>query len=131
MSVIFVPDHASTQAFLARVDALMKQRMVAACIAVEGAAKRNVGGPGGGRLYGSHRASVPGAFPAKYTGLLQSSIRWVVAGLGKTLHGMVGSRAKHAPWLEYGTARMAPRPWLRRTINEMREVVARILLKGG
>ena len=131
MSSIFVPDHASTQAFLKRVDEIMKRRMIAACVVVEGAVKRNIGGQGGGRLYGSHRASVPGAFPARWTGRLGDSVHWWVSGLGRTLHGFIGSNEKHGPWLEYGTARMAPRPWLRRTIHEMREAVARILLKGN
>jgi hypothetical protein len=128
---IWVPDHASTQAFLRRVDLEMKKRLTEACVVVEGAAKRNVGGPGGGKLYGSHRASSPGAFPAKDTGRLQGSIHWIVKGWGRTIHGMVGSNERHAPWLEFGTGRMAPRPWLRRTIMEMREVVARILLRRG
>jgi hypothetical protein len=131
MATIYVPDHASTQAFLRRVDETMKRRLMAACIVVEGAVKRNIGGSGGGRLYGSHRASLPGAFPAKDTGRLQSSINWVVTGFGRIIHGMVGTRERHGPWLEYGTNRMAPRPWLRRTVFEMKEVVARILLKGG
>lgn len=68
-----------------------------------------------GRLYRRgknrwHRASAPGEAPATDTGLLASSGYQKQVG---PLLREVGFTADYAPYLEFGTGRIAPRPFLR------------------
>lgn len=56
--------------------------------------------------------SQPGSGPAVRTGRLRGSITW---RLGEDLNGVyadVGSNVFYAPFVELGTSRMAPRPFL-------------------
>ena len=72
--------------------------------------------PGHGVRYGNHTASAPGESPATDTGRLASSI---TNGLGEDFAGLfavVGTNVVYAPFLELGTTRMAPRPFLRPSI---------------
>lgn len=70
----------------------------------------------------AHRASAPGEWPKlrndglKNDGGLTNSIQVDTVNDGVT----VGSRssAPHGYWLEFGTSRMAPRPWLSRAFKE-------------
>jgi phage gpG-like protein len=72
-------------------------------------------GPKGGRLYmrsggKSHQASAPGEAPAIDYGHLVNSIQVEITG---PLTAIVGSNAEYAPYLEFGTSRMAARPaWI-------------------
>lgn len=72
---------------------------------------------GGGRVYEkykprrTHRASTPGAYPATDTGRLASSVRMELPTVGNIV-GKVGTAVKYGAWLEFGTSRMAARPWL-------------------
>lgn len=67
----------------------------------------------------AHHPSLPGNPPAPDTGNLRNSIRYEVHGKGKEVYGVVGSTQKdldyavYAVYTEYGTTKMAPRPWLR------------------
>ncbi len=76
-----------------------------------------------GRLYGRwggkkmHQASAPGEAPSSDTGVLLQNLTLEKDSEGYT----VGSR-KGAPWgfwLQFGTARMAARPWLDVAFNKM------------
>lgn len=61
-----------------------------------------------GRRYGSHTASAPGQAPANWTGKLLSSIR-----VQKTKGvAFVSVTAKYAEFLEFGTSKMRPRPFI-------------------
>jgi HK97 gp10 family phage protein len=64
---------------------------------------------GGQNLSATHQASAPGQAPATDTGRLASSVTAQSSGLG----GTVGSTVPYSFWLEYGTMKMAERPWLR------------------
>lgn len=75
-------------------------------------------------LYGAH-PSAPGEPPHKQTGRLLGSIAYEVSGLV----ARVGTNVKYGRWLELGTRRMAARPWLRRGLNEMRAVIARLICR--
>lgn len=72
---------------------------------------------GGGRTYQkynprrTHTASAPGAYPATDTGRLASSVRMILP-TASTIVGEVGTAVKYGAWLEFGTSRMAARPWL-------------------
>lgn len=94
---------------------------------------------GGGRTYEkykprrTHTASAPGAYPAADTGQLSTNVR--MAGLQRaTLASMmatVGTSVLHGAWLEFGTSRMAARPWLlpsfeRAKVGIEKELKARI-----
>lgn len=67
-------------------------------------------GPKTGRMYGKHQASAPGEAPATNTGKLIKSITWETSRQG--LIAEVGSPLPYASFLEDGTRKMDPRPWL-------------------
>jgi len=72
--------------------------------------------PASGRVYEkynprrTHQASAPGEAPMSDTGRLANSIVFDTVG---PLTATVGARAVYAAWLEYGTRKMAPRPFMR------------------
>lgn len=85
--------------------------------------KRIQRGPASGRTYRKsnptrvHQASAPGQAPATDTGRLVSSITFDTQG---PLTATIGSRLVYALWLEYGTSRMAARPYFRPAVEAMR-----------
>jgi len=74
-------------------------------------------------------ASAPGEPPAVRTGRLRNSIKYRVIGGGLNLRGIVGSSLEYAAPLEFGTSKMAPRPFLRPSYEKVREAIKNIL--GG
>jgi HK97 gp10 family phage protein len=81
-------------------------------------------GQGGKNVYGAF-PSAPGEPPRKQTGRLRSSVTYEV--LDGELIARVGTNVKYAKWLELGTKNMAPRPWLRRALNESGDEIDRIM----
>lgn len=72
----------------------------------------------------AHHPSLPGNPPAPDTGNLRNSIRYEVHGEGSEIYGVVGSTQKdpdYAVFTEYGTNKMAPRPWLRPAMQKNNE----------
>lgn len=65
----------------------------------------------------THTASAPGQPPMSDTGRLANSITFDRVG---DLTATVGSALNYAPWLEYGTSRMAARPFFRPAVERMR-----------
>jgi len=63
-----------------------------------------------GITYGLHRASSPGEPPADFTGDLLDDMK--VRMVGPTMAEVSFPRAYYALFLEYGTAKMAARPFL-------------------
>lgn len=57
------------------------------------------------------RASAPGEFPMSDTGRLANSVDFNLPTSGK-LMGEVGTNVIYGRYLEFGTSRMAARPWL-------------------
>ena len=78
---------------------------------IQSLAQRSIlSGPKTGRKYGVHRASAPGEAPANDTGTL---VRGIEVRKGQEdFTYEVHSIADYAGYLEYGTSRMAPRPYL-------------------
>jgi HK97 gp10 family phage protein len=80
---------------------------------IEGRAKASMPGQKTGRNYKRgkrrHQASAPGETPAVDTGNLMNSIQAVQES---DLHATIGVGAEYAVWLEFGTRRIAPRPFL-------------------
>jgi hypothetical protein len=81
-----------------------------------------------GRVYkrGSrtHQASAPGEYPKSDSGRLASHVfmRRVEPAVAE-----VGTAVVHGRPLEEGTSKMAPRPWLNRTFDDLKpRIVARI-----
>lgn len=71
----------------------------------------------------TNRASAPGDPPAPDTGALRSSITYERAGL----RAQVGTNLAYAKPLEYGTPRIAPRPFLRPAVAAIRGRMASAL----
>jgi phage gpG-like protein len=122
------------------MEAEIKRRLFRAVLTVERHAKQllSVAGTGtrskaGGvqptakgsrkkRIYGAF-PSAPGEPPHKQTGRLRASVTHEV----DENTGRVGTNVKYGRWLELGTRNMAPRPWLKRSLDEMRAMVKAIL----
>ena len=83
-------------------------------------AKQKIQGGGrGGRTYHrrsvTHQSSAAGEYPKTDTGQLVSSLFFRV-GADK-LSAFFGTKLAYGRYLEFGTSRMAPRPWLRPTLK--------------
>ncbi len=77
-----------------------------------------------------HRASSPGNPPAVDTGRLRASYTWRLGSDARGPYVEVGTNVIYAPWLEYGTRRMQPRPHLRPAINDVRAQITRLVRDG-
>ena len=106
----------------ARIEAEMGRRLDAASIVVQNHAKELIGREGaeptggkkGGKLIYGARRSAPGEPPMKQIGRLQTSVAHERTGLV----ARVGTNVDYGRFLELGTATMAARPWLRRSLVE-------------
>jgi len=111
------------------------RRLNNACVFLEGEVKRTLSKPGTGRVYYKgrvkHRASSPGEPPAVDTGRLRSSITHRVERDGKNFSGLVGTNVEYAKDLEMGTAKMAPRPFLRPTLENNKQRILDEFIGGG
>jgi len=82
-------------------------------------------GPASGRVYEkynprrTHTASAPGQPPMSDTGYLASRITFDRLG---DLTAVVGTKVDYALHLEYGTERMAARPFFRPAVERMRPI---------
>ena len=72
-------------------------------------------GPASGRTYTrgnvTHRASAAGEYPMSDTGRLASNVEFTVASKANP-QAEVGTNIIYGPFLEFGTSKMAARPWL-------------------
>jgi HK97 gp10 family phage protein len=66
-------------------------------------------------------ASQPHEPPASRLGHLRASYKYFVRGNGMDAIGTVGSPLEYSHFLEYGTAKMAPRPHLKPAFQNSRE----------
>lgn len=74
---------------------------------------------------GGHRASAPGEPPASDSGRLVGSI--TVEMMPERLAGQVGPRVDYGKYLEFGTQRMEPRPFMRPALaNKLDAIEERI-----
>lgn len=108
-------------------DAIKQKLRVAATARVEAAtahlqasARENIGVQGPPR-------STAGNFPHRDKGRLQASVQATQGETETQVFGDVGSSLPYAGYLEHGTDRMEPRPWLARTLQEQRDVIAQTL----
>lgn len=109
----------------------VKAAVMGAAFMVQGEARTSIQrGPKTGRAYQksktvTHIASAPGEPPATDTGRLVSSI--LVSPEDGGYAARVGTNVKYGKDLEYGTRKIAPRPWLFPAIkNNTRQILASI-----
>lgn len=77
----------------------------------------------------THQASAPGEAPATDTGYLINSISTAYQNEPPIFIGTVTISASYAAALEYGTARVAARPFARPTLEEMKQDLEAIIAK--
>lgn len=73
-----------------------------------------------------HHPSLPNEYPAVDNGDLRRSITFEVEEHSNSVKGKVGSTINNPPYpvyLEYGTSRMQPRPWLRPSIEKSEDYI--------
>lgn len=87
------------------------------CRRIEAIVKVGMAEQKSGVVYGSHQASAPGEMPAIDTGNLANSVQ--VEFETETV-AIVFTNADYAANLEYGTMRMAPRPFFVPAAEEVR-----------
>ena len=80
-----------------------------------------------GRVYGKHQASAPGEPPATDLGRLVQAIH-VKHGSG-SLTALVVAGTAYAKLLEFGTSRMAPRPFMRPAAKNVRDDITALAIK--
>lgn len=105
----------------ASVRAEAERAVAASTFRVQSAAVRRIQrGPASGEVYElyeprrTHQASAKGQPPMSDTGRLASSVETRTDGMT----GYVFTRVKYGPYLEFGTSKMDPRPWLFPSVEE-------------
>ena len=128
----------------AAVIAATKARLVAAALLVEGDAKRSMAEPKSGAIYvkpntrAAYQASAPGEAPAVRTTALKTSItheepfrRFLTwhCFVGPDTGRLPGEENKSYPmYLELGTRKMKPRPYLRPALDRNRGKIKALFL---
>jgi hypothetical protein len=108
--------------FLAKVSTKMYERMDAVADYLVDRIKKKLSTTGS--------PSSPGNPPHLRTGDLRDSIT-AVDSAGLDLFAKdIGSNLEYSTNLEYGTSKMAPRPFLRQTLCEEQQHIADIMLEG-
>jgi hypothetical protein len=135
MADYYKEDTAGKAAFYAKMDMELLARMETACAYAEGRVKDALNQPGSGIVYNIsgkiHQASAPGETPVPLTGNLKGSIDHFVGMIGRDVWGVISTAVEYAPALEFGTRRMAPRPFMRKTIIAHLPVIWKIIRGVG
>jgi HK97 gp10 family phage protein len=107
-----------------KIHAEQKKRVLRAAIFLESYIRKSMK-KGTGNVYmvagKPHHASAEGEPPAVLTGRLRDSITHEIEEQLWDIIGRVGTNVEYARYLELGTKKMAPRPYLRRAIEENRK----------
>lgn len=113
-----------TRETIAKIEGTASRRMQEAVNEVRNTVLETLSGSRKGRTYyvpgtrKKYTASAPGQAPAQATSALRQSIKALVKGVGDKVIGMVGTSLDYGRMLEYGTSKMAPRPWLRISLEK-------------
>ena len=97
------------------------KNMSDACLFLEGDIKKSLTGKS---------PSAPGEPPGKRTGTLGRGITHEVEKKPDSVVGRVGTNITYAIPLEFGTSKMAARPFMRPGLERNKERVARIMTSG-
>ena len=84
-------------------------------------------GPKTGRMYGRHQASAPGQPPANRTGRLERSLKYKTRNHREMT---IGAYADYAGYLECGTRKMKPRPFLIKAVDGTAQEAHDIILES-
>ncbi len=115
------------------IDDAASKRMLEAVNEVRNTALETLSGNRSGRTYKvpgtgrTYTASSPGEPPAQVTGRLRQSIKTAVGGEGKEVVGIVGTDLDYGKYVEFGTRKMAARPWLRASFEKAIPRIKQIL----
>lgn len=74
-----------------------------------------------------HWPSIPWSAPAIDTGRLVQSITHYVAVDGSGIYGRVGTNVIYGSYLETGTSKMGPRPWLQPALEKSSEKIHELI----
>ena len=119
----------SVESALARLEKKAAARVAALALEYHADLRETLSQPGRGREYGNHRASAPGDPPAVQTGTLRNAVHarmvdpltWEIGVAGGVKHPTSGEAVgKIALYLEFGTRTLAPRPFVRPTLDAFR-----------
>lgn len=114
--------------FLVKTKAAASEGASAAADLLIAEAKRLIlNTPKTGRLYGNHQASAPGEPPANLTGHLVASFKKVQSTTGSVVSVRVTNTAKYAMFLEFGTRKMAARPFMRPAYTNVKDQMLRLI----
>jgi len=117
------------------IDKTAWKRMLEAVNAVRNETLETLSGSRSGRVYRvpgtkkTYQASAPGEAPAQQLGDLRKSVTGGLKKEGRNIIGYVGTGLDYGPMLEYGTSKMAPRPWLRISFEKSMAEVKRIFTR--
>ena len=81
----------------------------------------------------AHHPSMPGNPPAPDTGNLRNSIRYEITAGTTESYAIIGTTQKDPPYgeyLEYGTKKMKPRPWLRPAMKNNEEWIRKTIVNA-
>lgn len=77
--------------------------------------------------HGNHHPSLPGNPPAPDTGNLRASVHYTIETSGQTIIGRVGTDVEYGKMLEYGTSKIAPRPWLKPALDNNKDFIEKTI----
>ncbi|MDD5358333.1 MAG: hypothetical protein PHX80_04250 [Candidatus Nanoarchaeia archaeon] len=116
----------------------MIQAIMDACLLVDGTAKKSMyrttintsvvyrrGNKEKGYIY--HSPSVPGEPPAVDTARLVQSITHRIEYEANSATGYIGTKVPYGRYLEFGTSRMPPRPWLGPAVEKNKNRIKNLL----
>ena len=103
------------------VEAKCLKNMGAACRFLEGEIKKDLSGPS---------PSSPGEPPGVVSGTLRRGVTHEVEKGPNRVVGRVGTNIEYAIPLEFGTSKMAARPFLRPGLEKNKKPIAKILTSG-
>lgn len=112
-----------------------EERMFEAVNLVRNTTLETLSGPRSGRIYKvpgtqvEYTASSPGEPPAVQLGDLRKSVKGGIEKEGKDVIGFIGSELPKASMLEFGTSKMAARPWLRPSFEKASDGIKKIMLR--
>lgn len=116
----------SVESALARLEKKAAARVAALALEYHADLRETLSQPGRGVTRNGHTASAPGDPPAVNRGVLRNAVQavqldpltWAVGVVGNIKHPDSGSpMSVIAPALEFGTRRVAARPWVRPTLD--------------
>lgn len=111
----------------AKLDKIHQQNLDAAAIYVVNHIRNSFGPPGS--------PSEPWHPPNTQSGMLKANIGWDKEGdrMNRRVGTGIGNRQSvgYAQWLEFGTRKMQPRPFLRPAIFACRTAITKILARKG